>query len=173
MCVVVTIKIFKQIINLKKKEENTMTLIQLKNNKNSERFPRVPLFLGDFFNDFMSEELTSKNIFKSVPLANIIESNDKFTINLAVPGMEKSDFKIQVENWTLTISSEKKNEINEDQLRFTRKEFSYTSFVRSFTLPEHVLQNSITAEYINGVLTLNIPKKEEAKENSAYDIQVS
>jgi HSP20 family protein len=150
-----------------------MTLVQLKNNKGVDRYTRVPSFLGDFFNDFMSDELLNKNIFKSIPAVNISETNDKFAVELAVPGLDKNDFKLQVENGVLSISAEKKTETKDENTKFTRKEFSYSSFSRSFTLPEHVQHDAITAEYTNGVLTLSIPKKEEAKQKAAREIKVS
>jgi len=103
----------------------------------------------------------------------------KISLKLAIngdgknPGLDKSDFKVEVENGILSIGAEKKTESKEETTRFTRKEFSYSSFSRSFTLPEHVKAENITAEYTNGVLKLSIPKKEEAKQKAAHEIKIS
>ena len=150
-----------------------MTLIQFKNNKNVDRFPRVPSVFGDFFNDFLNEELIGKNPFKSVPAVNISETPEKYLVELAAPGMEKSDFKVEVENGTLTITAEKKNETKEETSKFTRKEFSYSTFSRTFTMPDHVATEQISAEYINGVLKLTLPKKVEAKTKAVREVVIS
>jgi HSP20 family protein len=149
-----------------------MTLVQFKN-KGLDRQTSTPAFIGDFFSNFINDELINKNFFKSAPAVNISETADKFNVELAVPGLEKTDFKVEVENGVLSISAEKKSEVKDETSRFTRKEFSYSSFSRSFTLPEHVQAESITAEYTNGVLKLSIPKKEEAKQKAAHEIKIS
>lgn len=149
-----------------------MTLVQFKN-KNADRTASAPSLLGDFFGNFMNEELISKNFFKSSPSVNISETAENFKVELAVPGLEKGDFKVSVEDGILTISAEKQNETNDETSKFTRKEFSYSSFKRSFTLPELVLTDKISAEYTNGVLKLLIPKKEEAKQKAAQEIKIS
>ncbi len=149
-----------------------MTLIQLKN-KNNNRIPAFPSFIGDFFNDFMSDELINRDVFKSIPAVNISESSDAFEVELAAPGMKKNDFKVAVENGVMTISAEKKAETKSEDSKFTRKEFSYQSFNRAFTLPEHVNADSIAAEYTNGILKLSLPKKAEAKQPAIREIAVS
>ena len=87
--------------------------------------------------------------------------------------MSKGDFKIEVENGVLTIKAEKKEEKQDENSKYTRKEFSYTSFSRTFTMPDHVNTESISAEYVNGVLTLVLPKREEAKKKPVKEIAVS
>lgn len=149
-----------------------MTLVQLKN-KGLNRPTTSPSFLGDFFNNFINDEVMGKDLFKTAPAVNISETVDKFNVELAAPGLDKSDFKVEVENGILSIGAEKKTESKEETTRFTRKEFSYSSFSRSFTLPEHVKAENITAEYTNGVLKLSIPKKEEAKQKAAHEIKIS
>lgn len=101
----------------------------------------------------------------SLPAVNIRETGDTFEVEMAAPGMSKKDFRIELENNLLTISSEKKSESEKKEgERFTKKEFSYQSFSRSFTLPREVVDDDkINARYDNGVLYLTIPKKEEAK----------
>ena len=97
------------------------------------------------------------------PMANIIENEKDFSIELAVPGMSKKDFNINLEDDILSISSEQK-EMNEEKDRnFTRREFRYDSFSRSFSLPETVDQEKIKADYNNGVLIITLPKSEETK----------
>ncbi|HQU59034.1 MAG TPA: Hsp20/alpha crystallin family protein, partial [Saprospiraceae bacterium] len=101
----------------------------------------------------------------TIPAVNIIESNDGFTVEMAAPGMNKKDFQIELENEILKISSQKevKQEIKEDD-RYTRREFSYQSFQRTFHLPKSVVDDSkIKAKYEDGVLRVMIPKREEAK----------
>ena len=150
-----------------------MTLIKFKNEGQfPDRFPFIPTVFGDFFNDFMNGN-NEKEMFSYVPAVNIAENQGNFTIEVAAPGLNKEDFKVQVENGVLTISAEKKEEKKEEGSRFTRKEFSYSSFKRSFSLPEHVEAENIVASHKNGVLTLSLPKKEEAKEKAVKEIKVS
>ena len=128
------------------------------------RFNQYPA-LTDFF------EALEKNFFNTaeeryqgdVPAVNIKEENDKFVLEMAAPGMKKNDFHISLEENVLTISSEKKEEKEEKNDNYTRREFFYNTFTRSFTLPENVDVENIKADYKNGILTLNLPKKEEAK----------
>ena len=146
-----------------------MTFIKLKNN--TDRFP-FPSF-NEFFNDYLNTDLVAKNVFKSVPAVNISETTEGFSVELAAPGMNKEDFKIEVENGTLKISSEKKQESNVENKKFTRKEFSYSSFSRTFNLPEQVNTEAISASYENGVLKLQLPKRDEAKQKPVHQITVS
>ena len=94
-------------------------------------------------------------------------------LELAAPGLKKSDFKIEVTNNVLNISSEKESNKEENNEGFSRKEFSYHSFSRSFNLPQSVNKDSITASYTDGVLSVSIPKREEAKEKPARLIDIS
>jgi HSP20 family protein len=114
--------------------------------------------LSDFFDadDFNFNRLM-KN--ENMPAVNISETDKTFEIELAAPGMEKKDFKVAVENGILTISAEKKEQKEEKNKNFTRKEFSFSSFTRSFTLPENVKEEDIKAHYENGVLQLSLAKK--------------
>lgn len=99
----------------------------------------------------------------TVPSVNIFESKDDFKLSLAAPGMKKSDFKIDVTGNLLTISSEKEEKKEEKEENYSREEYNYSSFSRSFTLPEEVNKEKIDATYVDGVLKLVLPKKEEAK----------
>lgn len=140
-------------------------------------FPKFNNLLDQFFNnDFF--DMTTRNFSKTdttLPAVNIKEENERFVVEMAAPGMKKEDFKIELNNNLLIISSEKKEEKveNGDSAQYTRREFSYQSFVRSFTLPESVEHEKIEAKYEDGVLKLHIPKKEEAKPKPARTIEIS
>lgn len=110
----------------------------------------------------------------SIPAVNIRETNDSFEVEMAAPGMTKKDFRIELDNNLLTISSEKKQE-NEHKEgdRYTKREFCYQSFQRSFSLPKEVVDGEkIQAKYEDGVLRLSIPKKEEAKPRPPKQIEI-
>lgn len=108
----------------------------------------------------------------TIPAVNISENKERFEVSLAAPGMKKDDFNIDVEGNTLTINAETKAEKEEKDERYTRKEYSYSSFSRSFTLPEGVNKDNIGASYENGVLKLSLPKTEEAKKAASMHISV-
>jgi HSP20 family protein len=110
--------------------------------------------LGNFFDGF-----TGVNM----PAVNIVEGKEDFRIEFAAPGLEKKDFKIDLNNNVLTISSEKEVENEGKNDRYMRREFSYTSFKRSFTLPETAQFDKISANHKDGILHISVPKKEEAK----------
>jgi HSP20 family protein len=130
------------------------------------------------FDDFFNNDLTDwrRTNFSStgttLPKVNIKENDDSFAVEMAAPGMEKKDFEIHVENGILTISSEKKDEVKEEKENFTRREFSFQSFQRSFTLPDTVDGEKIKDRYENGLLMVTIPKKEEAKPKPPKKITV-
>jgi HSP20 family protein len=149
-----------------------MTLVKFKNDPAAKYTNRMPYF-SELFNDYFDGMLTSDFRRTSTPAVNIIENDENFTLEIAAPGLKKEDFKINVDNDLLTISAERKNELNEKNSRYTRKEFSYISFSRSFNLPEMVNADSINANYENGVMTLTLPKKEESKPKPAREIKVS
>jgi HSP20 family protein len=134
--------------------------------KPGEMFPTV---FEDFFkpwNEWFDDRSFFGRVIK-VPAVNVIEYKDSFIVSLAVPGMKKNDFKIDIEGNMLTISSEKEEEKEEKDVRFTRKEYSYSSFSRSFTLPEEVMREKILAIYEDGILKLTLPKSEEFKKVAA------
>jgi HSP20 family protein len=126
---------------------------------------RMPSVFDDFFrpwNDwFEGGSLLGRTL--TVPAVNITENKDDYNVSLAAPGMKKEDFNIDVEGNMLTISCEKEEKKEEKETKFTRKEYSYSSFERSFTLPDEVNKDKIEARYEDGVLKLVLPKKEEAK----------
>lgn len=128
-------------------------------------------FEGDLF-DWTNRNFSDTNT--TLPSVNIKENDDAFEVEMAAPGLEKKDFSIELNNNTLTISSEKKveNETKEGE-QYTKREFSYQSFSRSFTLPNTAESDKIAAKYDNGILKVNIPKKEEAKPKPAKRIAIS
>ena len=131
--------------------------------------PSMPSVFEDFFKPwsqwFDDGGLTNRRM--NIPAVNIKENGNHYTVTLAAPGLKKDDFKIDVEGNMLTISSEKEENKEEKYEKFTRKEYSYSSFSRSFTLPEDVKEEAIEATYENGVLNLRLPRKENGKETSA------
>jgi len=151
-----------------------MTLIKWKNNlgKPSDNFSFFPATMGDFFDDFFNEKSWA-NDMRSVPAVNIADHPENFSIELAAPGFNKGDFKVEVENGVMTISAEKKEEKKDENKRFTRREFAYSNFRRSFSLPDNVDGEKIAAAYNDGLLSFTLPKKEEAKQKPAKEIMVS
>ena len=108
----------------------------------------------------------------NVPAVNITEQPNEYLLSLAAPGMKKEDFKIDVDGNMLTISSEKEENKEEKNKKFTRKEYSYSSFSRCFSLPEEIKQENIDAKYKDGVLKITLPRKEEAKKPAVKKIAV-
>ena len=108
----------------------------------------------------------------TMPAVNISENKERFEVTLAAPGMKKDDFNIDVDGNTLTISAETKEEKELKDDRYTRKEYSYSSFSRSFSLPDGVNKEKIDASYENGILKLSLPKTEEAKKAASKHISV-
>jgi HSP20 family protein len=119
----------------------------------------------------MAERFSGESNF--LPAVNIIEEKDNYRIEIAAPGLEKKDFKIDVRDNVLTISSEKKVEKEENDKNYVRKEFSYSTFQRSFTLPETVDVEKIKAKHDDGILNIQIPKKPEAVEKAPRRISIS
>lgn len=131
-----------------------------------------PNLFDEFFGMDIYPGHYRRNGFKSLPAVNITESDEAYTIEVAAPGLEKKDFRIDLENDVLTISSERKEKNEENRDQYTRREFSYESFSRSFNLPEMVDIEKINASHKNGILFVNIPKKEEAKVKPARQIAI-
>jgi len=131
--------------------------------------------------DFFNRSLTNWGLSNysdagsTLPAVNIRETEDSYEVEMAAPGMNKEDFKIELDNNLLTISSEKTEEHEDNgKEKYSRKEFSYQSFQRSFNLPKEVVdEEKIEAHYKNGVLHLTIPKKEQAKQKPPRKIQIA
>ena len=139
--------------------------------KVSERMPSV---FDDFFKPW-NEWFDNGGLLgraMNVPAVNITEQKNDYLVSLAAPGLKKDDFKIDVDGNMLTISSEKEETKEEKDKKFTRKEYNYSSFSRSFTLPEEINKEKIEAKYEDGVLKISLPRKEEAKKPAAKNIAV-
>lgn len=134
----------------------------------------LPNLWDNFFNrDVFGWDTNFANEGQSLPAVNIKEKNDNFLVEMAAPGMKKSDFKIELDGTALTISSEHQSEKNDEDGSYNRKEFSYRSFYRTFHLPKEVVDaDKIKAWYEDGILKLEIPKKEEAKQKPPRLIDV-
>ncbi len=136
-----------------------------------------PTFLDEIFNEpFLRNALPASHMISKgqVPALNLKENDFQFTIEMAVPGMKKSDFKIEVEDQILTISSVKNEEQEKEQANWKRKEFGFYSFKRNFELPEDaVFLEQISAQYEDGVLRVNVPKKsKEEKVKKVIEVGV-
>lgn len=145
--------------------------------RNGNYLTGFPAFFNDFFTrDLWNQGLDSfSNTGTTIPAVNIKETNDNFLVEMAAPGMSKEDFKIELDRNMLTITSEKnyEKEENTDE-RYSKREFSYQSFSRVFTLPKEVVDvDKIEAKYDNGLLHLVIPKREEAKQRPPRTIQIA
>lgn len=141
-----------------------MSLVKYRNGFDTQ-FPVISDLFDQFFDtDFFGSPVSSFNR-GTVPAVNVLENDDAFTLELAVPGRKKEDFKIDVNDNILRVASEVKDEKTEEDKKgkFTRKEFTYQSFSRAFTLPENVNVDHINATYTDGVLRLNIEKIPEVK----------
>jgi len=144
-----------------------MTLVKFNNRTRSH----APYF-NNVFDSLFSEALNKNYTINKVPGVNILESETNYTIELAAPGLEKSDFQINLKKDTLSVWAEKKEADGELKKNYSRKEFDYLSFARSFSLPESVDAEKISAEYVNGILTIEIGKRVEVKQESK-EIKVS
>ena len=123
-----------------------------------------PTLFGNVFGKDFNELFAPANLTNyGVPAVNIVEGESGFRLEVAAPGLKKEDFKINLENNVLSISAQKEQKNEETTEKYTRKEFSFNSFRRSFTLPNTIDGEKIVATYTDGVLNVELPKKEEAK----------
>lgn len=144
--------------------------------QNGNSFPAFPRLFDDFFSRelFNWDNSNFSATRTTIPAANIIETADAFEVELAVPGMEKQDFKITLEGNQLKITSARQQQSEEKAGQYTRREFSYQSFQRTFELAKEVVdQSAIKATYNHGILKLLIPKKEEAKAQAPKLIDIA
>jgi HSP20 family protein len=139
-----------------------MTLVKFNNGLKNNASP----FLNDVFDSLLSDSFISDRLTTRVPAVNIAENDNEFHIELAVPGLKKDDFKINLDKNVLTISAEKKTDETVQSKKYSKKEYSYSSFVRSFTLPDTADHAKIEADYTDGILKLTVAKREEAKMQS-------
>jgi HSP20 family protein len=142
--------------------------------RNKSLFPGFESMWDDFFDREWFGNVPAVRNF-STPAVNVKETEGAFEVEVAAPGLKKDDFTINLDRKVLTISSKKeeKQEEKDEEGNYTRREFSYRSFARSFTLPELVDEEKITASYEDGVLLITIPKKEEAIAQAARQIDIA
>jgi HSP20 family protein len=131
-----------------------------------------PFYMPNFFDEDFFPVLTNKTN-NSMPAVNIREDEKNYVLDFAIPGIDKKDLKIDMNEDVLTISSEVKNESEEKKDGYKRKEFSYSAFSRSFYIPENVDREKIGANYKDGVLTVSLPKHEEEKNKISKTIEIS
>jgi HSP20 family protein len=138
-----------------------MSLIKFNNgSKNTAVNPGFNDIFESVFNDsFFSDRMISR-----VPAVNICETTDHYVIEMAAPGLNKDDFKINLDRNLLSVSVEQKKEQTSQDKQYNKREFSYSSFVRSFALPDSADDANIEAEYLNGMLNIRVAKKDEAKQ---------
>lgn len=137
----------------------------------SSALSRTTGFLPSVFDDFLSpwNDFLDAGILKplTVPAVNVKETKEMFELSFAVPGMKKDDFNIDIDGSLLTISAQHENKKEEKEGKITREEYNYSSFSRTFTIPQEVRKEKIEAGYENGLLKLMLPKTEEAKKKTA------
>ncbi|MDB5135207.1 MAG: Hsp20/alpha crystallin family protein [Mucilaginibacter sp.] len=136
-----------------------MTLVKFNNGQKNAVNP----WFTDVFDSLINDSRLNDRFINKIPAVNIAETENEFQIELAVPGLKKEDFKISLDKNVLSVSAEKKTENVDEGKKYSKREYSYNSFVRSFTLPEYVDYAKIDAQYNDGVLSLSVAKKEEAK----------
>ncbi|MGB6152150.1 MAG: Hsp20/alpha crystallin family protein [Pricia sp.] len=157
------------------------TLAKVSNNRgltrtNPNRSPERPMWslIDDIFTGALPSVFSQNfNTGMSLPMVNIKETPDAYFVEMAVPGLKKSDFNIDLDNQVLSISTETEEENEHHDGNYTRREFGYSSFKRTFTLPETVEDGKIEAKYNEGILSVHLPKKEEAKQKPARSIKIS
>ncbi len=140
----------------------------------AKKTEKTPMLFDEFFKPW-NEWFDNGGLWgrtMNVPAVNITENKDEYLVSMAVPGMKKDDFMIDLDGNMLTISSEKEENKEEKDKRFTRKEYNFSSFSRCFTLPEEINKEKIDAKYEEGVLKITLPFKEGAKKLTAKHIAV-
>ena len=130
-----------------------------------------PFYMPNLLDDDFLPTLSGRT--SSMPAVNIREGEKNYTLDLAIPGMDKKDLKIDISEDVLTISSESKEENSEERDGYKKKEFNYSSFCRSFYIPDNVNREKIGANYKDGILTVSLPKMEEEKRNLSRQITIS
>lgn len=132
----------------------------------------VPAYWDDYFNDSFFNSYGSGSFRNTAPAVNVLEEDAAYKIEVAVPGMSRKDFRIDLENDILTISSEHKEKKSENKSRYMRREFNYSTFKRSFQLPDTVDVEKIKANHEDGILKIEIPKKEEVVQKAPKQIEI-
>lgn len=138
--------------------------------KNSYQYPGL---FSSFFGKDLMDDLFVPTFKGTAPAVNVVENENGFRVEVAAPGFQKTDFKLNLDGNRLTISSEKEQKEEEKLEKYTRREFSYASFQRAFTLPNSVDTEKISATYQDGILTVELPRKEEAKAKPNRSIEIA
>ena len=151
-----------------------------KRSRNGGVLPSLRNDLSDIFDvdrffsrPFFESPILDGNRFSRMPATNIRESDDEYCVELAAPGMKKKDFQIELDNGVLEIQVEKEEQKEEDLREYTRREYDYSAFYRSFNLPDTVNAEKIKAEYEDGVLQIHLPKVPEARRKPVKEILVA
>jgi HSP20 family protein len=138
----------------------------------AQNAPRFSSLIESFFNDELPAVWNSE-WNRNVPLVNIKDTPESYTIELAAPGFSKETVSVKVEDNILTISGEQSAEQQTEGEKYTRKEFNFQSFSRSFTLPKRIDSARIAASYENGILKVTLPKPEEEKPKATIEVKVA
>lgn len=148
-----------------------MTLIKFQNPKTKRFFETDAMFpgFGNAFENFLKMDY---NYGESTPSVNVTENEHEFQLEYLVPGFKKEEIKVALEQNVLTVKAERKTEQIDEQKRYTRKEFSFSSFKRSFTLPENIDIEKMSAKHEHGILNIVLPKKVEEKKTTTKEIEI-
>jgi HSP20 family protein len=154
----------------KPKKENKMTLVKHRT--------RRPSLFNSFFDDFATKDLMFPSNFNLSdkgfrPSVNISNNEKDFGLEFAVPGFDKGDFEISAKDGILHVKAEKKTETEEKEENYTRKEFHYSNFERSFSIPDNVNDEAISAKYENGILHVSLPKMEKPAVDNGKRIEIA
>ena len=144
--------------------------MSLVNWKKNMLLPTMSNLVDSFFEDELFNRSSDPSFF---PAVNVKENDTAFKVELAAPGYEKGDFEISIDNGRLVINSEKSSDKEDANENFTRKEYHYNAFQRSFTMPENVNEDAIKADYHQGVLKIELPKLEKAIKKASKLIEVA
>jgi len=136
-----------------------MTLVKFNDKRSNTLLPGF----NDVFESIFNDTFFNDRMITRVPAVNISESENNYHIELAAPGLKKEDFKLNLDRNQLSISVEQSADHQDEQKNYNKREYSYSSFVRSFTLPESADDSQINATYTDGILRIDIAKREEAK----------
>ncbi len=135
--------------------------------------PSLPSWFDDFLGkSFGNEFMSNFNTGITLPAVNVIDEVNDFVVEMAVPGLNKSDFNINIDNYVLSIGVEKETKHNESSENYTRREFGYSSFKRTFSIPESVDVEKISATYKDGIMRVILPKRDEAKKKPIKTIEI-
>ncbi|HRG59406.1 MAG TPA: Hsp20/alpha crystallin family protein [Bacteroidia bacterium] len=148
-----------------------MTLIKFQNPKTKRFFETDAMFpgFGNAFENFLKMDY---NYGESTPSVNVTENENEYHLEYLVPGFKKEEIKVALEQNVLTVKAERKTEQIDEQKRYTRKEFSFSSFKRSFTLPENIDIEKMSARHEHGILNIVLPKKVEEKKATTKEIEI-